>query len=135
MIELTEEQIALKNTILDELGLLKFKPGNLNGDKVRKAAAANFARVLAKHTLNFEPIAYCLFANDIFLFIMEVADFGDIGIDDIESTKSAIEYVIDAMFEIYPNKNDDYRKIILAKKLKYLIATHPLFRPELDMVD
>jgi len=135
MIELTEEQQAIKNHILDELGLLNFKPGSFKGQKVRGYAAHSFAKSLAKHTMSGDPIAYCLYANDIFLFIIEIAEHGDIGIDDVESTKSAIEYVIDAMFEIFPCKNDEWRKEILAQKLNMLIATHPLFRPELDMVD
>lgn len=134
MIELTDQQKDIKNQILDELGLLHFKPGEYKGKEVREEAAAKFARVLAEHTIKkFDPIAYSLHANEIFLFVIEIASYGDIGIDDIDSTKTAIESVIDTLFEVYPNKNNEYRKQVFAKKLKFLIATHPLFRPYMDI--
>lgn len=134
MIELTKEQLEIKNTILDELGLLNFKPGQFTGKDVREEAAARFPRVLAEHTIRkFDPIAYSLLANDLFLFIIEISLYGDIGIDDIESTKTAIEAVIDTLFEVYENRDNEYRKKVFARKLKFLIGTHPLFRPHMDI--
>lgn len=134
MIELNEEQQKIKNEILDELGLLRFAPGQYKGKEVREEAAAKFARVLAEHTVKkFDPIAYSLHANELFLFIIDIATYGDIGIDDIESTRTAIESVIDTLFEVYPNKDNKYRKAVFARKLAFLIATHPLFRPHMDI--
>jgi hypothetical protein len=99
----------LKQAILGEIGLVDGLEGSILCEELRIEAANKLPHVLARRTMEGQEIAYTMFANGLFLFAIDVAKFGDIGVTDCENTREVIGEIIDLLLELYNYKDNKYR--------------------------
>jgi hypothetical protein len=99
----------VKTAILGEIGLVDGLEGSILCEEIRINAANMLPRACAKHTMAGDEIAYTMYANGLFLFAIDVATYGDIGVTDCENTREVISEILDLLIELYDNRDNKYR--------------------------
>lgn len=120
----------LKVSILGEIGLTPGLAGSSRCREIRLQAAKQLPHVMARRMWAGEPVAFTKYANGLYRFAIDVAKYGDIGMQDIENTQEVIEKIIDLLIDLHDNKNNRYRQMRCDTLLYQLVLQHALFMPD-----